>query len=137
MSELSWAAIKRQVYTRARGYCEYCQTTDENTGQAMHTEHIDPDGGDILDNLCLSCANCNLSKASAKNGIDPVTNLSTPLFNPRTQRWNDHFEWLDSGLRVLGLTATGRATVERLKMNRDRTIRARRRWIENKNHPPE
>jgi hypothetical protein len=61
MNDLSWNATKKLAYERAQGCCEYCQTSEANIGQAMHVEHIDPASGDILDNLCLSCANCNLS----------------------------------------------------------------------------
>jgi 5-methylcytosine-specific restriction endonuclease McrA len=103
MSELSWNAIKWLVYERAQGCCEYCQTCEANIGQAMHVEHIDPPGGDSPENLCLSCSNCNLSKAKATKGTDPQTGDQVPLFNPRTQNWEDHFEWIDGGLRLRGL----------------------------------
>ncbi len=102
----------------------------------MHIEHIDPGGGDRIDNLCLSCANCNLSKALAVTAFDPVTKEVIPLFNPRQQLWNDHFEWIQGGLVIKGLTPTGRATVERLKMNHERVLIARRRWIQGGWHPP-
>lgn len=49
MTELSWVAIKRLVYERAQGYCEYCQTAEENSGQTMQVDHIDPQGGDTLE----------------------------------------------------------------------------------------
>lgn len=84
MSNLSWAETIRRVHERAAYQCEYCQTGQRVTGQAMHVEHIDPDGGDALDNLCLSCASCNLSKARATTALDPETDLEVPLFNPRT-----------------------------------------------------
>lgn len=136
MSDLSWEAIKRLVYTRANGCCEYCQTCEANIGQAMHVEHIHPSGGDSPDNLCLSCSNCNLSKAKAVTGTDPETGVTVPLFNPRTQRWNEHFVWVENGLSLEGRTPTGRATVIRLKMNQERILIARRRWIQGGFHPP-
>jgi len=134
--KLSWAVIKQQVYERAAGCCEYCQTCDYNTGQAMHIEHIDPDGGDSLGNLCLSCANCNLSKAVAITATDAVSGDVVPLFNPRVDSWSTHFEWIEGGLRVRGKTPFGRATVSRLRMNQERMVRARRNWIIAGNHPP-
>jgi hypothetical protein len=136
MSELSWNTIKRLVYERANGCCEYCQTCDANIGQSMHVEHIDPQGGDDLENLCLSCANCNLSKAKATVAIDPETKAIVILFNPRTQIWIEHFEWIDDGLRLRGLTPTARATIIRLKINQERVIIARKRWISGGFHPP-
>jgi hypothetical protein len=136
MNEFSWNAIKRLVYNRAQGCCEYCQTCEANTGQAMHVEHIDPSAGDLLENLCLSCSNCNLSKGKATTASDPQSAQSFSLFNPRIHTWIDHFEWIDRGLRVRGLTAIGRATVERLKMNQERVIISRRRWAAGGFHPP-
>jgi hypothetical protein len=69
----------------------------------MEIEHIDPDGGDILENLCLSCGNCNRSKATATAAVDPATGEAVPLSNPRTQAWSEHFAWVDddSGYGVL------------------------------------
>lgn len=54
MGELSWNALKQLVYERARGCCEYCQTCETNSGQTMQVDHIDPQGGNGLENLCLS-----------------------------------------------------------------------------------
>lgn len=102
----------------------------------MHVEHINPDGGDDLLNLCLSCSSCNLSKSTSTSARDPESNEVLPLFNPRQQLWDEHFEWLDGGLRLLGKTPTARATIARLKMNQNRLIRARQNWIEAGNHPP-
>ena len=101
----------------------------------MHIEHINPSGGDNVENLCLACSNCNLSKAAAISAVDPTTGEEVPFFNPRQHTWTEHFVWIDDGLRVLGLTAIGRVTAVRLKMNRDRIVRARQRWIEAGFHP--
>ena len=49
----------------------------------MHVEHIHPENGDDPENLCLSCPNCNLSKATATTAVDPETGQEVPLFNPR------------------------------------------------------
>jgi hypothetical protein len=102
----------------------------------MHVEHIDPHGGNSPDNLCLSCSSCNLSKATATTARDPETDQEIALFSPRTQVWQEHFEWIDEGLRLRGKTAAGRASIARLKMNQPRLIRARRNWITAGNHPP-
>jgi hypothetical protein len=40
------------------------------------------------------------------------------------------------GLTLQGKTPTGRATIERLKMNQERVVRARRNWMNAGNHPP-
>jgi len=136
VSSPSWRATKRLVHERAHFCCEYCQTCQDNIGQAMHVEHIDPAGGNDPDNLCLSCSSCNQSKGKAVIALDPETGVEVALYNPRTQAWADHFTWIDNGMRVYGITPTGRATVERLKMNQDRIVRARARWVEAGLHPP-
>jgi len=137
MDEVSWDDIKQQVHERADGCCEYCQTSEINSGQTMQIDHIDPTGGDGLDNLCLACWNCNNHKRKAVEGIDPDSSEPTRLFNPRSQVWSQHFEWINGATIVHGLTATGRATVFRLKMNRAVIVVARERWVSGGYHPPE
>jgi hypothetical protein len=136
MSEISWTETVRFVHDRAHYCCEYCRTCQRVSGQAMHVEHINPSGGDHPDNLCLACANCNLSKAQATAATDLETKKLVELFNPRQQRWIDHFDWIDEGARIKGKTPTGRATVQRLKMNIERIITARRIWVKAEAHPP-
>lgn len=137
MSSLSWAETVRRVHERANFQCEYCQTSQRVTGQAMHVEHILPDGGNDLENLCLACAACNLSKARAVSAVDLETDTVVPLFNPRTQVWQEHFEWVQNGLMVHGLTPIGRATVLRLRMNMLRMVNARKVWVRAGEHLPD
>jgi hypothetical protein len=103
----------------------------------MQVDHIDPDGNDSLENLCLSCWNCNNHKHKATVAVDPASSKTVALYNPRTQAWKEHFEWVEGATKVSGLTPTGRATVERLKMNRPAIVVARQRWAEGGYHPPQ
>lgn len=137
MSDLSWQAIVKKVHDRALYRCEYCQTAQRVIGQAMHVEHIIPGSGNNLEGLCLACSSCNLSKAKATSAIDPESDEETPLFNPRQQKWEEHFEWIEDGTVVQGLTSTGRATVIRLKMNQLRIVEARKIWVIASVHPPD
>ena len=137
MSNLSWAETVRRVHERAAYQCEYCQTGQRVIGQAMHVEHINPGGDNDLDNLCLSCPSCNLSKAQATSAPDPETGAIVPLFNPRQQIWSQHFEWFQAGTLIQGLTPVGRATVVRLRMNRVRIVEARKVWVRAGEHPPD
>ena len=91
----------------------------------------------MLDNLCLSCANCNLSKATATTALDPITKTVVSLFNPRKQKWEVHFSWSEDATEMLGQTPIGRATIIRLKVNRPRAKVARRRWQLAGLHPPD
>ena len=111
MGELSWNALKQFVHERASGCCKYCQTCEGNIGQTMQVDHIDPQGGDILENLCLSCWNCNSSRHKVTMVTDPETGARVPLFNPRMHLWVEHFAWIDGGTRVYGLSLIGRATI--------------------------
>ena len=135
MANPSWKTVKELVHTRADGCCEYCQTCELNIGQTLHIEHINPSGSDHPDNLCLACPNCNLSKGVATKSVDPKTGEKVPLFNPRSQVWDQHFEWWDNYAVIRGITSVGRATVSRLKMNRPRIVLARQRWAQVGLHP--
>ncbi len=136
MTSRSWAATVRLVHERANHCCEYCWTSQLIIAQSMHVDHIDPQAGDSLDNLGLACPNCNQSKSEFTSGIDPETNVTLALFHPRLQDWDEHFEWVEGGLRIRGRTPTGRATVNRLKINQDRVVIARSLWIRAGLHPP-
>lgn len=127
------------VTERARSRCEYCQTQQDIVVD-MTIDHIRPriaGGTDEAENLCLCCAGCNSRKQDHVTGIDPETITETPLFNPRTQNWQEHFRWSLDGVEVIGLTPVGRATVARLKLNRPQLLIARRRWVSVGWHPPE
>jgi hypothetical protein len=45
---------------------------------SMHVEHINPNGGDDPENLCLVCPTCNLSKSRATSALDPITGMIVP-----------------------------------------------------------
>ncbi len=131
-------ALRKQVIQRAQGRCEYCQTAQTIVIE-MEIDHIVPDaagGQTVLDNLCFSCISCNTYKQDFQTGIDPETNVEVALFNPRTQVWGHHFRWSEDGTQVIGLTPIGRATVQRLKMNREIVVSARQRWVQAGWHPP-
>ena len=46
------------------------------------------------------------------------------LFNPRTDRWSDHFRI--EGTRIVGITPASRATLSLLQLNSDERLRVRR-----------
>lgn len=94
-------------------------------------------GVSTLDNLCLACVDCNRFKLTLIEAIDPQTQVLTSLFNPRLQAWHEHFEWSADGIRMMGLTAVGRTTIDALKMNRLLVVAARSAWVSIGRHPPE
>jgi hypothetical protein len=42
-------------------------------------------------NLALACRSCNIHKAGHLTGFDEITQKETTLFNPRLDRWENHF----------------------------------------------
>ena len=125
MSATSRLAVRR----RADARCEYCRLPDLLPHLIrFHLEHIRArrHGGPTLpDNLAWACARCNEKKGTNLSAVDPDTNQLVRLFNPRRDAWNRHFTW--EGLRIRGLTASGRATVWLLEFNSDERLKLRQR----------
>lgn len=133
------SAKKERVRERANNRCEYCQCQQKYVFGRLQTDHIIPtskNGSDNLNNLCLSCELCNQYKWTRVDGIDPESKKRVLLFNPRQQRWHDHFVWAEDGVHVVGLTECGRATVATLQMNNPLAIMVRRHWVAAGWHPP-
>jgi len=84
-------------------------------------------GTDSTANLALACPEFNFHKGTNLTGIDPDTGKVTHVFNPRKERWEDHFA-ID-GVRVKGKTAMGRTTVWLLRMNDSDRLRWRKLWL--------
>jgi 5-methylcytosine-specific restriction endonuclease McrA len=133
-------ALRERVSKQAHYRCGYCLTQEENVGTPMEIEHIVPEAlGGLTeeDNLWLSCTLCNKHKADRASAPDPITGEVVRLFNPRHQNWDEHFAWAEAGDEIIGKTATGRATVAALKLNRIELVRSRRKWVAAGWHPPE
>jgi hypothetical protein len=106
-------------------------------GATFHVEHILPvsrGGPSILENLAWCCPSCNLHKSDRTHALDPETNQMALLFHPRQDNWSDHFSWL--GFKLIGRTASGRATITALKLNSDRRLLIRHAEEQFKLFPP-
>ncbi len=118
---------------RARSRCEYCRAPQVITGVTFHVEHIIPvirGGIDNRANLALSCVTCNGHKSDHITAVDPQTKAKIGIFHPRLDQWARHFSFSRNTLRLEGITAKGRATVVRLKLNERKQIEARALWVE-------
>src|SRR5262249_16294154 len=93
-------------------------------------------GAGTEDNLAWSCQGCNNAKFTATAAPDPATGQLVPLFHPRRDRWDQHFNWGADFSEIIGITPTGRATVERLKLNRPNAVELRRAFRALGIHPP-
>ena len=133
------SAQQSVIMERAGGRCEYCQSRMDYSAQSFEFDHITPvsrDGQTSLENLALACGGCNRHKYNKMDGIDPATNETVVLFHPRQQQWETHFGWTEDYTQIIGLTATGRATIEALKLNRTGLVNMRRVLCMAGKHPP-
>jgi hypothetical protein len=119
-------ALRELVRLRAAGFCEYCRIPERFTFVEHEIDHviaIKHGGQTVSGNLALCCAICNRFKGSDIASIDPETGRLTPLFHPRLDRWEDHFEVRNG--EILPLTAKAPVTTGILRMNRAARIQER------------
>src|SRR2546425_6085093 len=124
-------ALRQAVIATAQGRCAYCLSPEHMMGVTFEVDHIIPrsaGGCTQLDNLCLSCPTCNRHKARRLSAHDSLSGRSVTLFHPKQDVWSHHFAWNADGAQIIGLTPTGRATVEALRCNRPAMILLRRYW---------
>lgn len=120
-------SLRQQVWDRANSCCEYCGLPQELTVLPHEVDHIRSlkhDGQTTSENLALACFQCNSFKGANVAGYDPMTDTLQPLFNPRKNDWQDHFEW--NGVELLGKTAIGRTTIAVLRINHPDRVETRR-----------
>jgi hypothetical protein len=132
--------LRQVVERRAASRCEYCRCPLAVTTESFTVEHVIPTargGATALDNLALSCSGCNGHKYDKVEGYDPISQGMAPLFHPRQHSWSEHFAWDKDYSQVVGLTPTGRATVETLHLNREGVVNLRRLLLIIGLHPPE
>ncbi|MGB0388361.1 MAG: HNH endonuclease [Ardenticatenaceae bacterium] len=134
------AEVKHRVRKEAQHRCGYCLARQEYIYDLLQIEHIIPlsKGGTNDEwNFWLACHRCNGHKSDKTSQIDPQTGEEVPLFNPRTQNWWAHFRWSEDGIRIVGLTPIGRATVIALHLDSDPiTLAVRANWVQVGWHPP-
>jgi hypothetical protein len=131
--------IKERVRQRAKNRCEYCLSRQEYVLGRLQIDHIQPvakGGSNTEDNLCLACELCNQYKWTQTEGLDPDSGKVVSLFNPRNQKWKEHFTWNVNGAEIIGITDCGRATIEALRLNNNLAIIVRKNWVEAGWHPP-
>ena len=131
--------VRQRVRERANNQCEYCQSHQNYVMGRLQIDHIYPvsqGGTDAENNLALACELCNQYKWTKTQALDPETEQYMVLYNPREQRWIEHFAWGPDGTEIIGLTPCGRATVIALNLNNELAIIVRHNWIQAGWHPP-
>jgi len=130
---------KREVAQRAGGCCEYCRSQARFSPDPFSVDHIRPrskGGSNDIANLALSCQGCNSRKYISTEARDPISGQTVALFHPHRDRWADHFTWNHDCTLMIGHTPTGRATIDRLDLNRSALVNLRRILRQAHEHPP-
>lgn len=131
MSERITDELRSRVQRRANGQCEYCRLHSDDGLLPHEPDHIvavKHRGQTVESNLAWACFVCNRSKGSDIASIDYETGQVVRLFNPRTDRWDQHFR-LESG-RIVPLSPIGRVTEYLLKLNMPERVEIRRLLIQ-------
>ena len=130
MSDAVTARLRRLVFDRVSGLCEYCLIHRSDAHFSFQVDHIisrKQGGPTKAANLALACLRCNVAK-----GTDPAAYIGRPrrlvrLFHPRTDRWSDHF--VLERARIVSLTEIGEATVRLLALNASDRLLLRRALV--------
>jgi hypothetical protein len=125
--------VRLTVRLRARDACEYCLMP---TSGPFHIDHVispllwedylagrlrpvrpqvDRRGPDHLDNYAWSCPFCNLAKA--QQVAHRAGRRRYRLYDPRRDRWPEHFVFVHNYLFIVGLPGIGQATEHALRFN--------------------
>ena len=111
------AELRFRVAERARLRCEYCLIHEDDAAFSHEVDHIlsrQHGGETAADNLAYACMVCNRFKGTNISSVD-ASGAVIRLFNPRLQRWEEHFR-LD-GVIIQPLTNVGEATARLLRLN--------------------
>lgn len=123
--------LRDRIWDRAVSTCEYCRMANSYDPLPFAIDHIRPQyhhGMTVAVNLALACFQCNTFKGTNVAGYDPDTDELTPLFNPRTHAWDEHFRF--DGPEIIGTTAIGRTTCDVLRMNTPDRVAFRQQLID-------
>ncbi|HEY1189513.1 MAG TPA: HNH endonuclease [Gemmata sp.] len=126
------------IAKRAGHRCEYCRAPEVVFNFPFEVEHVVPTargGSDAPDNLALACRACNSRKGDGTTARNITSGEDVPFFNPRTDRWAEHF-WFESETgELVGLSTRGHATSAGLDMNHTLQQTARVFWVQLRLYP--
>jgi hypothetical protein len=123
------AELRQTVAARAKQSCEYCLIAQVDTFYGCEVDHIiSLKHGGITnpDNLAYACAFCNRAKGSDVGSIATLGEF-TRFFNPRTDRWSEHFRL--EGATIQALTPIGEVTARIFGFNESTRIHEREEMI--------
>jgi hypothetical protein len=112
-------ALRQRVAERAGSCCEYCLIHESDTFLGCEVDHVisEKHGGEtVLENLAFACVVCNRFKGSDIASLDPGGSL-VRLYNPRTDRWAEHFALEPAGVIIEPRSVIGVVTERLLRLN--------------------
>ena len=128
--------VRLTIRLRAKDCCEYCLLP---TTSQFHIDHVIPPslwddyvagslpavqyrpgrrGPDHLDNFAWCCPFCNIAKR--QQVALKIGRRSFRIFDPRHDRWSDHFIFVHNYLFIVGFSGIGQATERALGFNSQR-----------------
>ena len=131
------AELRQTIADRANLLCEYCLIAEADTFYGCELDHIirlKHGGSSEPENLAYACALCNRAKGSDVGSISAAGEF-TRFFNPRTDRWAEHFR-LDQAM-IRPLTTIGEATTRIFGFNDSARLHEREEMIRFGKYPSE
>ena len=129
-------ATEQAIRIRAQHRCEYCHFPEAFSELSFHFDYVvarQHGGRTDLENLAFACCYCNRYKGPNLSGVDPDSQEVARLFQPRRDAWWEHFAW--DGARLAGKTATGRVTIQTLRLNRSDAVAVRELLMRERVYP--
>ena len=117
--------------------CEYCLIAEVDTFYGCEVDHVislKHGGSSEPENLAYACAPCNRAKGTEIASISASGEL-TRFFNPRTDRWAEHFRL--EGASIQRLTTIGEVTARILGCNDSARLHERDEMIRFGKYPSE
>ena len=111
------AELRQIIADRANHLCEYCLMAEADTFYGCEVDHIisiKQGGSSDLNNLAYACALCNRAKGSDVGSLTSGGEF-TRFFNPRNDRWAEHFRL--EGATIKPLTPIGEVTAHIFAFN--------------------
>lgn len=127
--------LREHVAARAAGCCEYCLIHESDTlfdHQVDHIISIKHGGETVESNLAFACLPCNRFKGSDLGSIAP-NGLLVRFFDPRNQRWSEHFQL--EGPVIEPISAHGEVTARLFRLNTTWRVRERQRLQQLSRYP--
>jgi len=131
------AKLRQTIADRANLLCEYCLIAEADTFYGCEVDHIislKHGGSTEPENLAYACALCNRAKGSDVGSVS-TSGEFTRFFNPRTDRWAEHFRL--EGASIQPLTTIGEATARIFGFNDSARLHEREEMIRFTKYPSE